>query len=149
MNESNARLSDADTASRIMVFNSLSLVFKAVFCSLEHHQHLLSTIYLKRTNKNQAQEQKQKQKHTKSQNQSPRNIHHEVTVRAIKFPCSLTSSDTIGKTWQKKKKKKSTTRAPPQMMQRREQYRRSPRPPSMPLFHRQKRAPWPPPPPTQ
>ena len=37
----------------------------------------------------------------------------------------------------------------PQLMQRREQYRRLPGPPSMALFHLQKRAPWPPPPPTQ
>ena len=35
-----------------------------------------------------------------AQKQESTNIHHKVTVRAIKSPCSLTSSDTIGKTWQ-------------------------------------------------
>ena len=51
---------------------------------IEHHQRLLSMIYLKRRNKNRAQ--KQKQKHTKSQNQSSRNIHHKVTMHAKCLP---------------------------------------------------------------
>ena len=60
--------------------------FKAVFGSIEHHQRLLSRIYLKGRNKNQAQDQKQKQKQTKSQNQSSRNIHHKVTMHAKCVP---------------------------------------------------------------
>ena len=51
---------------------------------IEHHQRLLSMIYLKRRNKNRAQ--KQKRKHTKSQNQSSRNIHHKVTMHAKCLP---------------------------------------------------------------